>query len=217
MNQKKLVIGTIIGFIVLVGLIIFLNQMKNKDNFGQEVTHPSIEGQPTIGNEDATVSIVEFGDYKCPACMSWADQIYPKLVKDYIDTGKVKLSFVNVLIYPPESTIASLASEYVNLHHPDQFWDVHQAIFHAQKDSTTITLESITEIVQTVIPELDVDQFQAGLQEEGDIADALQTDLDLGNQTNITKTPSVVINGILLDDPFDYKMIQKAIEHKLED
>nr|WP_255262907.1 thioredoxin domain-containing protein [Bacillus cereus] len=27
--------------------------------------------QPTLGKEDATVSIIEFGDFKSPACKDW--------------------------------------------------------------------------------------------------------------------------------------------------
>ncbi|KFN04300.1 thioredoxin family protein [Bacillus clarus] len=53
---------------------------------------PPIGKQPTLGKEDAQISVVEFGDYKCPARKAWGERIFPQLQKDYIDTGKVKFS-----------------------------------------------------------------------------------------------------------------------------
>ncbi|WP_420831212.1 thioredoxin domain-containing protein [Paenibacillus lignilyticus] len=34
------------------------------------------------------MSIVEFGDFKCPSCKAWGEQLYPKLKEAYIDRGK---------------------------------------------------------------------------------------------------------------------------------
>ena len=52
-----------------------------------------VDDDPVLGSPDAKVLMIEFGDYQCPSCrMFWKD-IEPRLKKDYIDTGKVKLVF----------------------------------------------------------------------------------------------------------------------------
>lgn len=133
MNKKTLMIVTVLVFAVIVAAIVILNKQLEKtdqeQNAGKEV---SIENQPTIGAPDAPVTIVEFGDYKCPGCAGWSESIYPKLKKDYIDTGKVKFAFINVLFHGPESLLASLASESVYNQDPEAFWDFHDALFAAQ-------------------------------------------------------------------------------------
>ena len=45
--------------------------------------------------------------------------IYPQLVDEYVETGKVKFSFVNVLFHGKESTLGSIAAESVFERSPD--------------------------------------------------------------------------------------------------
>lgn len=49
---------------------------------------PEIKGQPTVGETNALLTIVEFGDFMCPACHAWGEEIYPQIQKDFIDKGE---------------------------------------------------------------------------------------------------------------------------------
>src|SRR5688500_606459 len=53
----------------------------------------SVDDDPVLGDKNAPVTIVEFSDYECPFCKRHFEQTYPQLLKDYVDTGKVKLVF----------------------------------------------------------------------------------------------------------------------------
>lgn len=53
----------------------------------------SIEGAPTLGTGTARVAIVEFSDFHCPYCRSFARETLPELKTKYIDTGLAKLVF----------------------------------------------------------------------------------------------------------------------------
>ena len=53
----------------------------------------SIDDDPVLGDKNAPVTIVEFSDYECPFCKRHFDQTLPELIKNYIDTGKVKLVY----------------------------------------------------------------------------------------------------------------------------
>lgn len=53
----------------------------------------SVDNDPVLGDKNAPVTIIEFSDYECPFCKRHYDQTLPELIKDYIDTGKVKLVF----------------------------------------------------------------------------------------------------------------------------
>lgn len=68
---KIAVILTLAVFVLLAALVI-VNNMKSKSN--SETTYdkqPPIEGQPTLGEADAPITVVEFGDFKCPSCKAW--------------------------------------------------------------------------------------------------------------------------------------------------
>ena len=110
---KFIVVLTIIILGLMTALVV-INNMKseanNNINFDKQ---PPIEGQPTLGESDAPVTVVEFGDFKCPACKAWGERVFPELIKDYVETGKVKFSYINVLFHGEESKLGSLAAESV--------------------------------------------------------------------------------------------------------
>ena len=53
----------------------------------------SIDDDPVLGDKNAPVTIIEFSDYECPFCKRHFDETLPQLVKNYVDTGKVKIVF----------------------------------------------------------------------------------------------------------------------------
>src|SRR5918911_2613146 len=74
-------------------------------------TSVSVDGGISKGKTDAPISIIEFGDFQCPYCQSFATDTEPQIQTTYIDTGKVKFIFME---YPmqdvhPNAMAAALA------------------------------------------------------------------------------------------------------------
>src|SRR5699024_10758277 len=140
---KMVVVITIIIVAVIIALVVINNNNSVSDEGKTVDEQPLTNGQPTLGDPDAPVTVVEFGDYKCPACKVWGKDIFPQLVSDYVDTGKVKFSFINVLFHGEESKLGSLAAESVYKQNSDAYWDFHKALFKEQHsenhDSSWIT------------------------------------------------------------------------------
>src|SRR5699024_2682758 len=151
---KMVMVITIVIVAVIIALVVIYDN-NSESNEGKMVDEQQLtDGQPTLGDTDAPVTVVEFGDYKCPACKVWGEDIFPQLVSDYIDTGKVKFSFINVLFHGEESKLGSLAAESVYKQNPDAYWDFHKALFKEQPsenhDSSWITTEKILEVASGV-------------------------------------------------------------------
>lgn len=221
MNNKKLMIITIVVVVIAVAAMIILNKkIDQADQENAKGEHPVIDNQPTMGEEDAPVSIVEFGDYKCPGCKTWSEKVLPKLEKDYINTGKAKLSYINVLFHGEESVRAALASESVFKQDPENFWAFHEALFAAQPateqhDEQWVTTEKLLEIAKETAPNVDLDQLEKDIDEQTTAAE-VSIDEQLVQKHNIESTPSVIIDGVLVKDPFDYKAIANLIEKGLK-
>ncbi|OLN23197.1 dihydroneopterin aldolase [Domibacillus antri] len=221
-NSKKMVIGTLILFAVIAGLVLLLNRAdETAQETGQTMNskgHPPIEGQPTLGDAEAPVSIVEFGDYKCPSCKQWGETVYPQLIEDYVNPGKATFSYINVLFHGNESILASLASESVFEQDPENFWSFHKAVFDAQPatqehDKQWVTVEKLKEIAAETAPNVDLAQLEADLNEEGTSAAAeVSKDDGLVKEYNVPFTPTIIIDGVMLEDPFDYEKIVSLIE-----
>lgn len=217
---KILVIFTMVVFALIVALVV-LNNKSSESSKGEKETFdkpPNIEGQPVLGEVDAPVTIVEFGDFKCPSCKAWGETIFPQLVKDYVDIGKVNFSYINVLFHGEESTLGSLAAESVFKQNPDVYWNFHKALFEEQPDedhdTLWITEEKIIEIAST-IPNIDVEKLKTDIELQSDIEE-VNKDTKLVEEFKVQFTPSIMVNGTMLEDPFDYEAIKNLIEKELE-
>lgn len=220
MNSKKLVMSTIVLIATIVVVAVFLLNKEDQSNPSNIGEHPPIGQQPTLGDEDATVSIVEFGDYKCPSCKAWGETIFPQLEEEYIEKGKMKFSYINVLFHGKESTLAALASESVYRQNPESFWAFHNAIFAAQPavqnhDDQWVTPEKLVELAESNVPNIDIEQLKKDINNEGTMED-VEKDSDLVKEFKVPFTPTIMINGVMLEDPFDYEAIVSLIEKELD-
>lgn len=177
-----------------------------------------LKGQPTLGEQNAPVTVVEFGDFKCPACKAWGETIFPRLVSDYVDTGEVKFSFINVLFHGEESRLGSLAAESVYKQNPDTYWDFHKALFAEQPsenhDSQWITTDKIIEVADGV-PNIDIKQLESDIETNAAI-DKVNKDAELVTEFEVQLTPTIMVNETMIEDPFDYEAIKQAIDNALE-
>ncbi|WP_106496754.1 DsbA family protein [Lentibacillus sp. Marseille-P4043] len=226
MNSKKspfkfIVIITLIVIAIIVALIVISNKSSDSDSEEGKTfdNQPSTEGQPTYGDTDAPVSIVEFGDFMCPACKIWGENFFPQLVSDYVDSGEANISFVNVLFHGAQSELGSLAAESVYKQNPDAYWDFHQALFNEQPseghDNEWLTREKIMEVAEGV-PKIDTEQLKEDLDNETAM-DEVNKDTKLVNKFDVKLTPTIMVNGTTIEDPFDYDEIKNAIEDALEE
>ena len=85
---------------------------------------------PILGSDDATVTIIEFGDYQCPKCDQWFQNEKPTITADYIDTDKAKLYFVDFPFLGQDSDNAANASHCAN--DQGQFWEYHGTLYNNQ-------------------------------------------------------------------------------------
>jgi len=87
---------------------------------------------PIEGSADATVTIIEFGDYQCPKCDQWFTNEKPAIVENYIDTDKAKLYFVDFPFLGKDSDNAANASYCAN--DQGKFWEYHSTLYLNQGD-----------------------------------------------------------------------------------
>lgn len=219
-QNKMLVTVTLIAVALVAVVVVLLNRpAEQAETAAPAKEHVSTEGQPTLGDTNAPVSVVEFGDYKCPSCKQWGETIYPKLKSDYIDSGDVSFSYINVLFHGQESILASLASESVYKQDPDAFWDFHKALYDAQPasqqhDEAWVTVERLTQIAGETTS-VDLAKLEDDLSENSSVLEQVSLDDKLVKENGVQFTPSIMINGVMLEDPFDYEAIERLIKKDL--
>lgn len=213
-GMKLAVLLTLVAVGILAAIVVLTNQESTSS---VETAGVDITGQPTLGESGAPVTVVEFGDFKCPSCKAWGEMVYPQLVADYVDTGDVKFSYINVLFHGNESVVGSLAAEAVYEQSPESYWDFHKALFAAQPaanhDAAWLTPEKALEVAAE-FPAIDQVQMKADMEKQ-ETMDKVDADKALVEEHSVAMTPTIVVNGQTLEDPFDYDAIKALIDEAL--
>ena len=213
-GMKFAVLLTLLAVGILAAIVVLTNQQTASTGETGEV---DIADQPTLGESDAPVTVVEFGDFKCPSCKAWGEVVYPQLVADYVDTGDVKFSYINVLFHGNESVVGSLAAEAVYEQSPESYWDFHKALFAAQPtenhDAAWLTPEKTLEIAAE-FSAIDQVQLKEDMEKQ-ETMDKVEADEALVEEHEVAMTPTIVVNGQTLEDPFDYDAIKALIDQAL--
>lgn len=215
-----IIILTLFVFVLIAVFVVLNNNNKEETSPGTEFSkQPALETQPRLGEEDAPVKVVEFGDFKCPACKAWGESIFPQLIEDYVDGGEVEFGYVNVLFHGQESTLGSAAAEAVLKLEPKSYWDFHKGLFAEQPendhDTVWLTMDKVNEVAGAVTS-ISSEELEAEMQTE-EIADAVTDDNSLVEEYEIQLTPTIMVNGTMIEDPFDYEQIKSVINKALED
>ncbi len=154
----------------------------------------SIAEAPYLGEAEATVTLVEFTDYQCPYCRRHSLMTKPRLVKDYVETGKLKYvlrEFPIASIHPRATKAAEAA-----LCAGDQgkYWDMSKAFFANQRKLAPEDLKAHAEGFG-----LDMASFSECL-DGGKYAERLRKDFKDGATVGVRGTPTFFLG---LTDPAD--------------
>ena len=121
----------------------------------------SVSGRPSLGQQDAPVTLVEFSDYQCPFCKRHFLTVYAILKKDYIDTGKLRYVFRDFPIagLHPQAQKAHEAAYCAG--EQKKYWEMHDMLF---KNSQNLSVPALKTYAAKI--GLDADQFNACLESE---------------------------------------------------
>lgn len=167
---------------------------------------------PVLGNKDAKVTIVEFADFQCPFCEKWFKDTEPSLIKDYVNTGKVKFAFRQYAFLGQESTWAAEAAECAN--EQGKFWDYHNYLYDHQgpENSGTFTKDKLIGFAGDL--GLNTNQFSSCLNSDK-YSKNVSDDLSAGQKAGVTGTPTAFIDGQPLVGAQPYSAFKTIIDQEL--
>ena len=111
---------------------------------------------PILGNPNAPITMVEFGDYQCTFCSKFFHETENSIITNYIKTGKVKILFKDYIILGQDSKNAANAAHCAN----DQklFWEYHSMLYNnwAGENTGWADLAHLHEFANTLGLDMDV-------------------------------------------------------------
>lgn len=147
-----------------------------------------VANNPFRGPEDAVITMIEFGDFRCGYCKRFNDETLASLMEQF--DGKLRIVYRDYPVLGPESLTAALAAECAD--DQGKFWEFHDLVYGAQDQ---MTREAYIAHAQTL--ELDVETFTTCLDTEVHRAEVIE-DYVAGQEAGVTGTPTFFINGEIL-------------------
>src|SRR2546426_8486522 len=86
----------------------------------------------TKGRPDAPVTVYEMSDFQCPYCRAFALTTMPLLEREYVQTGKVRLVYINLPLTTLHANAARAAELAVCAARQGKFWPMHDLLFQRQ-------------------------------------------------------------------------------------
>ena|SRR2546421_6005157 len=176
-----------------------------------------VDDDPVLGSPDAKVLMIEFGDYQCPSCrMFWKD-VEPRLRKDYVDTGKVKLVFRDFPLTQihPEAMLAAMAVDCAG--EQNKYWEYHDKVFREQynKGDDIVRFKAADLKKWAKETKLDPAKFDQCLDSEKYRNEVLKDRMD-GEAAGVQGTPTFFINGRVMGGAQQYVEYKKLIDDLLK-
>lgn len=150
-------------------------------------------GSPFLGDPDAPVTLVEFGDYQCQACNRFFHNTEDALIEKYINTGQVRMIFKDFNIIGPDSVTASHGAHCAN--EQGLFWEYHDILYEnwAGENNGWASAENQAEFAREI--ELDMQRWSECVETGRYSHSILASNNDARNLLKITGTPAFFVVG----------------------
>jgi protein-disulfide isomerase len=220
-RPQPLVLYLIGGAVLLAGLIavVLAVAANNQQSSNESPVYSGIpaewQNRNILGDPNAPVTVQAWEDFRCPACAAFNQRVKPGLVENYISAGKVKLEFHHLPLqqHEPGASLAAQAAECA----ADQglFWSYHDRVFQETSNGPTAFIAERL-IDYAVELNLDKSAFTQCLMSQTHLSTVTES-LQAAQAAGFSGTPSVLVDGILIDNPFDFAVVSASIDTLLSE
>jgi protein-disulfide isomerase len=201
--KSALDVGSTIAVIVAAGVLLWTLLIKQPAAAARPLQVEQVTGlqidaaQITNVSGTGRIAIVEFSDFQCPFCRSYAKETLPTITRDLVDSGDVRYVAMH---YPIEEIhpLAAGASEAAECAgRQGRFWEMHQRLFDNADALTPMQLGEHAQMLG-----LDQAQFDKCLTGH-ETLDKVHSDRAEGRRLGVRGTPAFFIGTVRPDGGID--------------
>ncbi len=167
-----------------------------------------------MGRDSGAIWVVMMSDFQCPYCKTWHDASMASIKKEYVQTGRVRMAYLNLpLPMHPHARAEAEAALCAGVQ--KKFWEYSEALFAKQPaiaKRTTVqpTLDSIATTLS-----LDMPAFGSCQKREA-IRALVESDIQQATKAGINSTPSFLIGDFLVQGALELPDFRRAIDTALK-
>ncbi len=177
---------------IVVGIISVIAINAQSDDVEVLLSQKNLikNGSPIIGDPNAPITVLEWGDYQCTFCYRFHESSLKILLSEYVDTGKVKIVFKDFPLNGPDSVLAAEASYCAD--DQGKYWEYHDQLYTNWAGERTgwINYNSLNQFAEAI--DLELEQFNQCLNDHKYRQRVLELE-QFGRDVGIDATPSFLI------------------------
>ena len=173
---------------------------------------------PILGDRNAPLTLVEFGDYQCTFCNKFFHETEKSILINYVETGKVKILFKDFIVVGQDSIHAANAAHCAN--DQEMFWQYHSILYNnwAGEGTGWVSFEQLNKFANEL--GLDMNEFSKCVSELR-WKELVNTSHDDGVALGVTATPTFFVidqnNNILkITGAQRYDVFKEVFDSALE-
>ncbi len=197
---------------VLVGLFAVFSLTNNKDQQNGGNKSSAQPSNHVTGKLDSKVTLIEYGDFQCPACKSY-HPILQELKSSHGDRIKFQFRHYPLVQIHPNAFIGSRAAEAAGKQ--GKFFEMHDLLYEnqdtwSQSSNPTAMMENYAQQLG-----LNLDQFKTDMNSSG-VADVINADVKAGQAIKANSTPTFVLNNRKIEqNPRSIEDFKKLLDDEL--
>ncbi len=185
---------------IILILIIFLVSITNLSAETKRIV---------VGNENAKIKIIAYESLTCSHCADFHNDVYPKLKKDYIDTGLAKIEFRH---FPLD--IAAFNASKISQCKIDQSFEILESLYSNQQ--AWVRGNTVEDINNNLKKFLKKEGFKIDFEKcinNKEIEDFVLNDRIEGSKKfKVNATPTIIINNEKFEKSLNYKNLKESLE-----
>jgi len=208
-------IGVIIVLLATFwGLITLVNSTNSSANLTSQVKTPASASKEdiTLGiAEKAKATLIEYADFQCPACSTYA-QFVKQLNKDFGNNLFIVYRFLPLIDAHKNAMLSAQAA--FAAHKQNKFWEMDELLYQNQNlwANAGNAQQIFTDYAKKL--NLNIEQFTKDFNADS-TKKLINAQRDEGISIGIVQTPSFFVNGKLIENPQDYDAFKQVIQNAL--
>jgi protein-disulfide isomerase len=165
------------------------------------------------GSASAPVWVIEVSDFQCPFCRQFHDDTYGELKRAYVDSGKVRLAYVNFPLSMHRNAFAASEAAMCAATQ-DKFWPMHDALFTTQKQWEGLAAPQQMFDSLAAAQGVSLPAFQKCTSSHL-TKPLIDADIDRASKQGVESTPTFLIGGMMVTGAQPLANFRHAIDSAL--
>ena len=200
-----------VGALIFVGPPFVQQFLPENVQTAEELSREMTQSN-TMGDPNAPVHIIEYGDFQCPYCLKFWNESEPQLIEEYVNTGKVFFEYRSFSFIGPESDWAAEGAYCAG--DQNKFWEYHDTLYAnwTGENVGDFTKDNLVKYAKTL--DLNMEEFESCIREEKHKG-TVEQDAAEAEANGVHATPTLFINGVKLEGAQPYAILKDWIEQVL--